>query len=417
MRGVCFLTIVVFLHRNYQQQPAVAPRFASGLWRAKKEKEMRKTGFLAIVMALILVPTVASAATIYVPTGQPTIQAGIDAAVDGDTVLVATGTYVENIDFLGKTITVQSEMGYKTTAIDGSQMGSVVTFVNGESEETLLDGFEIRNGYNNVGGGINCDNYSDPIIANCKIIDNMADVLGGGIHGSLSSLIIQDCQIVNNVAKYGGGICSGTFSSVEVTNCVIQGNIASEYGGGIRHLPISGSGVFTNCVISENVADFGGGVSCESLFRPTFTNCTISNNTAFSSGGGIHFNESRYATLINTILWENSAELQGQEIWFRSVAPDSTLTISYCDVSGGEDSVFVATPSTLLWLDGNVEVDPHFVGGGDYHLTSKSPCINNGTDAGVYTDMDGDVRPHGGGFDLGADEFVEQPPCFIATIM
>jgi len=74
------------------------------------------------ITAIVLVfPVIAVSATIHVPPDQPTIQAGIDVAVGGDTVLVAPGTYVENIDFKGKAITVTSEQGADVTVIDGGK--------------------------------------------------------------------------------------------------------------------------------------------------------------------------------------------------------------------------------------------------------------------------------------------------------
>src|SRR5947199_4747771 len=81
--------------------------------------------------------------TINVPATQPTIQAGIDAASDGDTVLVAPGTYVENIDFKGKAITVTSSGGATTTTIDGGQKGIVVNFANNETRASVISGFTI----------------------------------------------------------------------------------------------------------------------------------------------------------------------------------------------------------------------------------------------------------------------------------
>ena len=174
---------------------------------------------LSLFISLLIV-TPALAATIRVPADQPTIQAGIDAVVDGDFVLVAPGTYVENIDFLGKAITLQSEQVADVTVIDGNQNGSVVTFSSGETEETAIDGFTIRNGngtfcskdYTN-GGGIYCT-YSSPMIMNCVITDNNISSgrpRGGGIYCDYSSPTIENCTIIGNIATdradgYGGGI-------------------------------------------------------------------------------------------------------------------------------------------------------------------------------------------------------------------
>jgi hypothetical protein len=92
--------------------------------------------------------------TYLVPADFPSIQAAIDYAADGDTVLVGPGTYVENIDFLGKLITVRSTDGRGVTTIDGGGGGSVVSFRTGETGESVLDGFTITNGDAFGGGGI-----------------------------------------------------------------------------------------------------------------------------------------------------------------------------------------------------------------------------------------------------------------------
>ena len=117
-------------------------------------KPSPSTIFITLLIA-ILSASSASNATIHVPGDHPTIQAGIDAAVDGDLVLVAPGTYMENIDFHGKAITLQSEAGAEVTVINGGDCAaidplegrcSVVTFDSGEAENTVLNGFTIRNG-------------------------------------------------------------------------------------------------------------------------------------------------------------------------------------------------------------------------------------------------------------------------------
>ena len=138
-----------------------------------------RCGFISIGFIFVLVST-AQGITIHVPAGQPTIQAGIDAAVDGDTVLVAPGTYVENIDFKGKVIEVRSSDGADVTIIDGYQYGSVVIFSSGEGTDSVLDGFTVTNGNSfYYAGGIFCYD-SSPTITNNIISQNTA-VKGGGI--------------------------------------------------------------------------------------------------------------------------------------------------------------------------------------------------------------------------------------------
>jgi hypothetical protein len=101
------------------------------------------------LFALVVVPSVL-ASTINVPKDQPTIQAGINAANNGDTVLVAPGTYAENIDFLGKAITVGSSQGPRVTTIT-INAGCGVTFDHGEGLNSVLKGFSLKGGVDTCG--------------------------------------------------------------------------------------------------------------------------------------------------------------------------------------------------------------------------------------------------------------------------
>src|SRR4029077_10976303 len=83
--------------------------------------------FVANSILLITTPVIAGT-VINVPANQPTIQSGINASTDGDTVLVAPGTYTENLKFMGKAITVKSAKGAAVTIIDGGGVAPVVTF-------------------------------------------------------------------------------------------------------------------------------------------------------------------------------------------------------------------------------------------------------------------------------------------------
>src|SRR5262245_66446559 len=105
------------------------------------------------------VPQLVAATIIRVPADQPTIQDAIAAAANGDTVQVAAGTYVENLNFLGKAVLVTSEQGPDVTIIDGNSAGPVVTFATSEARQSVLNGFTVRNGQNSasrIGAGSGC---------------------------------------------------------------------------------------------------------------------------------------------------------------------------------------------------------------------------------------------------------------------
>src|SRR3989338_3488524 len=102
-----------------------------------------------------------------------TIQGAINAAINGDTVLVSPGTYNETINFYGKAITVKGAKCASQTIIDGGGLGTVVYFGSGEGNNSVLDGFTIKGGSAMYGGGIRAIN-SSPIIKNNIITGNTA---------------------------------------------------------------------------------------------------------------------------------------------------------------------------------------------------------------------------------------------------
>src|SRR5437773_10063834 len=108
---------------------------------------------LLLIGVFVMCGAVSSAQiTIHVPADQATIQGAINVANNGDTVLVAPGTYLENINFNGKAITVTSSGGPSVTIIDGGQNGSVVTFDSGETVSSGLNGVTIQNGHASYNG-------------------------------------------------------------------------------------------------------------------------------------------------------------------------------------------------------------------------------------------------------------------------
>ncbi|MFC1890089.1 MopE-related protein, partial [Thermodesulfobacteriota bacterium] len=323
--------------------------------------------------------------------------AGINAAVDGDLVLVAPGTYMENIDFLGKAIVIRSDVDGEplsediapaTTIIDGNQSGSVVTFDGGETEDTVINGFTISNGDDYDGGGIYCSS-SSPTITDCTISGNSVSERGGGISCFNSSPTITNCTISgNSVSERGGGI-SCLSSSPMITNCTISSNTANDYGGGI-YCAASSSPVITNCTISGNsVSGYGGGIYCHGDGEPTITNRTIMDNKTV--GGRIYYHRDSEPTIENCTISDNTASYGGGISCSRSSPTIRNCAIMYNTATLGGGiycySCFSWPPPAIMncTISGNIASAE----GGGIYCTRSPLTITNCTISGNTADDDG----------------------------
>ena len=329
---------------------------------------------------------------LQVPSQYPTIQAAVNASQDGDTVLVADGTYSgpgnRDIDFNGKNITVTSQNGPAKTVIDcggyastdgsGNHRGF---YIHSGEKVATISGFTVKNGYetyvsgttdSGLGGGIcviNNSNDGTITLANCIISSNTAQFDGGGIL---------------NYNNYNG---NGT---ITLTSCTVSGNTTSGNGGGICNLNYGTYGTIatialTNCIISSNIAQFDGGGVYIDNYRSmvTLTSCTVSSNTAQDGGGICYYNKFSTTTLLNNIIYGDHG---GEVAKFPHIISNgfSVPLVSFSDIQGGY-------PGT-----GNIDADPQFVNAaaGDLHLKPGSPCLGAGTPNGApATDLDGNTRP------------------------
>ena len=380
-----------------------------------------RLGLLALALCGAL--PAARAATLNVPTAQyPTIQAGINAALPGDTVLIADGTYTGvgnyNLDFKGKAITVTSQHGAARTIIDPQGNGRGAFFHSGETAAARLQGLTIEKGIPNVGG-----------------------LYGGGLYIGGSSPTIAACVFTQNQSlRFGGGLYANITSAPTITGCAFAGNNASDSaaGGGGGGLFLAGSGTVTGCTFTENVTSGdGGGLSIGgTLLTAVVSSCTFSGNTTLSggsngggSGGGISVGTqapgfsiiqscvfvgnqassgggvSGKATVINCSFYGNQAfvnagvSLTGAltncilEIDPRKVS----FPVTYCDLLGAYNGLAAENVS-------NVSMDPQYVRTpnlsatpidyGDLHLRTASGLVHIGTGVGApATDAGGAVRP------------------------
>ena len=166
---------------------------------------LKRSILFVSALSFILFSSHSFGATIKVPTDYSTIQTAIDAASDGDTVMVADGTYTgegnKDLDFKGKAITVQSENGPENCIIDCEENGRGFYFHSGEGSISVVSGFTVTNGkIADNGAGIYCSS-SSPTITNCIISNNTnpgswPSYSGAGIYCSFSSPAITNCTII-----------------------------------------------------------------------------------------------------------------------------------------------------------------------------------------------------------------------------
>lgn len=267
---------------------------------------------------------------------------------------------------------------------------------------------------------------ADVSIAGSSISGNTAEH-GGGMYWVGGEVKITDSSIMGNRARtrwflsndaiaqqyfyymyyagflklYGGG--GGMFcwsSDAQIENCFITGNSSAGSGGGVYFGGDPSFPNIKNCVIKGNSATLdGGGIVSYWNATPKISNCTIINNEAKDSkdanhgrGGGLACSYQSQTTLIDSILWGNTA-VRGKQIAIGSenkptlIDRPASLTVSYCDIQGGKsrDAIHVEPGRTLNWRAGNINADPLFVGS-NYALsqvasgqTANSPCLDAGS--------------------------------------
>ncbi len=352
-------------------------------------------------------------------TAKQTIQAGVDAATNSDTVLVSNGVYAtgcrvsptdssSNRVVITKNILVKSVNGPDVTSILGAFDGSFsststvrcVYQTNG-----TLSGFTLTNGAAGAnGGGIYANNGR---VSNCVIVSCSTYGQGGGSYAYGSTL--YNCILKGNSARTGGGgsaygtlyFCSLLDNRVTASggvggganfcilhSCVLSGNtVAGTYsvGGG------SCFGTLDNCLIINN-SGWGGGGS----YQDTLVNCTLSGNSAPNYGGGAYG-----STLNNCIDWAN------QSMFGEANFDDSCVIHSSC-----------TTPMPTNGAD-NITVDPQFTDAAtsNFHLLATSPCINAGSNSyvGGSVDLDGNPRIVHGTVDMGAYEVQGALTLYVKT--
>lgn len=264
------------------------------------------------LMLFLMFITIANATIINVPIDQPTIQAGIDAALESDTVLVAPGIYYEQCVYSNKDIVVASHFlttsdttFIETTIVDGNTQNYVFFIDN----LLLLSGFTIRNGQGHAAGGIYVRGADDetPFVISHNIITGNHCIStnegGGGIKTWIGQTIIRNNKIINNHADNdGGGILVDNGGQVSIIGNIINNNSADGNGGGISTVDIALDATIIGNTINENVAGMdGGGIDCQGSVVSMISNNKIIGNSASHYGGCIYCNNNA-----NPVIMENT---------------------------------------------------------------------------------------------------------------
>lgn len=207
------------------------------------------------------------------------IQAAVDAAGEGDTVLVTNGVYAARPEIaIRKGVTVRSVNGPEDTIVDGGGSNRCCYI---QHTNAVLDGFTLRHGYTGGnGGGLAVQGSS--LVRRCLILSNRCDggwSTGGGLdleQGARAEL----CRIRDNVGQRGGGAAVG--KDALLLRCTLSGNRASgEWGGGVF---ITQNGQVAQCDISGNQGGSGGGAA---LLGGALRQCRVHHNQAATHGAGV----------------------------------------------------------------------------------------------------------------------------------
>ncbi|MFH0757194.1 MAG: T9SS type A sorting domain-containing protein [Bacteroidota bacterium] len=332
--------------------------------------------FFLLIAAMVCFIIETNAQIINIPADQPTIQAGINAASEGDTVLVAEGTYFENINFIGKAITLASQFlldgdtaHISKTIIDGSQStnpnaASVVTMSSGEDTTSVLMGFTITGGkgsivnlpgFTNVrsGGGILMQGSGGKIFHN--VIEENHMMVPPGTWGNFGcglladlydghTAIIRNNLIRGNTGTNGGGWGGGVMligGDVMMENNMVTGNIfdLEDYavGAGMASFFLEdhtfNKVIIRNNIITKNKANLTGsngiGAGVALMWAPgqekvQFYNNVVSENESKGYGGGIYLWANKDLFLVNNTIFGNRATIGGSSF---ALDPSNTVVL------------------------------------------------------------------------------------------
>ena len=361
--------------------------------------------------------------------GDPTyvsFQSQIDEASDGDTIMVAPGTYKGVVDFKGKNVVVgsmflngQDSSYIGETIIDGNGSGPVVTFANDEGSGAVLSGFTITGGSAEKGGGIYVKNASPNLenlfitrnkTVNCEVGDYFGNGQGGGIFLESSESKLYNVLVDSNISAIEGGGIFAKNSTVELRNVTVRFNTGVNYGGGIYFASTKGD--FYQTAITFNTSERGGGAFLSAFTSLDYENVVVGSNDASIEGGGLYMQSSDIKGVNITMVGNDAAEFGGggylnggnidllnsivygnSDQKYLDSPGGSSVTAKYTTFEGGQGGVENKNAEDVIWKEGNAEFDP--ITQGDFCIENpgwnkatffKSEAIDAGDPSSKYND-------------------------------
>ncbi|NLF40367.1 hypothetical protein GX586_13060 [bacterium] len=316
----------------------------------------------------------------------PTIQAAVNAAVDGDKLHVSTGRYAEAVAIYNKSICVEgnysaadytTRLAYASTIVDGSGTGaSAISITNG----SVCLWFLKVTGGTTPGGGVKV-RYATATAEYCIVYGNNAGAAssGGGVFVSAGSLLLNQCTITNNTAMNGGGLAASLGGTLTVRNCTVRRNRALAEGGALYVLPGARAELeYPNTDVRHNYAQSGGGASVSGGELVVRHSAGIFANSAWSRGGGIYAHSGADVLLDNCTV--------GYEDWGMNW------------VSNGCGGGLYADDAVVRMTNADVRSNFAFHDGGGAYVTNATLDLVYGVSFGSYGDGGTNVaRRNGGG--------------------